>query len=86
LPGLEKGIVPTIPVERNFTITIGNQVQTVEKKQLPLTPAYAFTDYRSQGLFKRQSLTLLLDQQEGSRLLTFMLLCQGVEEETVSTC
>lgn len=30
-------------------IIVGNEKKTVLRSQLPLTPAYPFTDYRSQG-------------------------------------
>ncbi|KAF8120368.1 hypothetical protein EV363DRAFT_1477910 [Boletus edulis] len=49
LEGLDENVIPLIPMERNFTITTGNKNKTVVRSQLPVTPAYAFTDYRSQG-------------------------------------
>ena len=49
LQGLDKDIVPLVPLERTFTIVHGTQTKTVNRVQLPLTAAYAFTDYRSQG-------------------------------------
>lgn len=49
LAGLEKNIIPLIPLERTFTIVEGNKTKTVTRVQLPMTGAYAFTDYRSQG-------------------------------------
>ena len=50
LEGLQDNTIPIIPAERTFMITEGNEKKTVTRKQLPLTPAYAFTDYRSQGM------------------------------------
>ncbi|KAF8529440.1 hypothetical protein JB92DRAFT_2548803, partial [Gautieria morchelliformis] len=49
LPGLAEGVVPIVPIQKTFTILIGKSRKTVTRRQLPLTAAYAFTDYRSQG-------------------------------------
>ena len=46
----EKNVLPLVPLERTFMINTGNgRKKTVHQRQLPLTPAYSFTDYRSQG-------------------------------------
>ena len=49
LEGLEDNVIPIQPMERSFTISVGDKTKTVVRRQLPLTAAYAFTDYRSQG-------------------------------------
>ncbi|KAG1845209.1 hypothetical protein F4604DRAFT_1595699, partial [Suillus subluteus] len=49
LDGLEKNMLPLVPMERAFTIIHGNQSKSIKRRQLPLTPAYLFTDYRSPG-------------------------------------
>jgi hypothetical protein len=52
LSGLDENVIPIIPTERSFQITIrGTEPirKTVKRRQYPLTAAYAFTDYRSQG-------------------------------------
>ena len=50
LNGLQPGVLPITPLSRTFTITAANGSKTtVTRQQLPITPAYAFTDYRSQG-------------------------------------
>ncbi|KAI0310391.1 hypothetical protein OF83DRAFT_1042920, partial [Amylostereum chailletii] len=55
LPGLSESVIPIVPVERTFSIVIPNHAgdsvvtKTVTRRQLPVTPAYAFTNYRSQG-------------------------------------
>jgi ATP-dependent exoDNAse (exonuclease V) alpha subunit len=50
LPGLEKGLVPITPIRNCFHIkTPDGKSVALWREQLPLTPAYAFTDYRSQG-------------------------------------
>jgi len=50
LNSLTPGVLPVTPLSRTFTITTANGSKTtVTRQQLPITPAYAFTDYRSQG-------------------------------------
>ena len=54
LMGLEEGVIPIEPVLTRYRIQTqtksGDTVQkTVRRRQFPMTAAYAFTDYRSQG-------------------------------------
>lgn len=51
LPGLPSGVIPIVPLEKKFTIPTGGQPSTrqVTRRQLPMTAAFAFTDYRAQG-------------------------------------
>ena len=42
-------MIPIVLVKKSFTVNKGGQKITVNRTQLPLTLAYAFTDYRSQG-------------------------------------
>lgn len=50
LEGLPQGILPLEPISKSFQITMSNgEKKTVKRTQIPLTAAYAFTDYRSQG-------------------------------------
>ena len=53
LEGLDDNVLPVEPVLTNYRIKVpvnGKMIQrTVQRKQFPLTAAYAFTDYRSQG-------------------------------------
>jgi len=54
LEGLDKGIIPIEPASHNIRISVrtkGNKYVTrsVTRRQFPMTAAYAFTDYRSQG-------------------------------------
>ncbi|PPR04170.1 hypothetical protein CVT26_003810, partial [Gymnopilus dilepis] len=53
IEGLEKDVVPIFPVRTNITHrtlhTIGLQAKSFSRWQLPLVPAYAYTDYKSQG-------------------------------------
>src|SRR6266404_5630665 len=44
-----QGVIPVNPMGRSFPNIVGNERKTVTRKQLPVTAAYAFTDYRSQG-------------------------------------
>jgi hypothetical protein len=48
LPGLPQNHVPLSPIELKFTV--GSTPSTkITRRQFPLTPAYAFTDFKSQG-------------------------------------
>jgi len=50
LEGLDDGVVPLAPLMKPFTIRMSDgKTKTISRTQLPITPAYAFTDYRSQG-------------------------------------
>ncbi|PSR70805.1 hypothetical protein PHLCEN_2v13327, partial [Hermanssonia centrifuga] len=54
LAGLEEGVIPIEPAKTTMQIKVsmpGNKFlqRTVHRRQFPITPAYAFTDYRSQG-------------------------------------
>ena len=54
LPGLDEGVIPVEPRTLSFRINVPNSdrtvtTRTVKRRQLPMTAAYAFTDYRSQG-------------------------------------
>ena len=54
LKGLEESVIPVEPTTQTYRITCqgteGNDIQrSVRQRQFPMTPAYAFTDYRSQG-------------------------------------
>ncbi len=45
---LPKGILPIFPTQNKFHLGENNKC-TVTQRQLALTPAYAFTDFKSQG-------------------------------------
>jgi hypothetical protein len=49
LSGLEMGIVPIVPFEQKSNLTHNSKTSRATRRQLPITSAYAFTDYRSQG-------------------------------------
>lgn len=55
LEGLEESEVPIETRTKSFSITIPGSASkdthevSVQRRQLPITPAYAFTDYQSQG-------------------------------------
>ncbi|KAG8745922.1 hypothetical protein FRC10_006726 [Ceratobasidium sp. 414] len=50
LAGLEASIVPIVPMRARMVVDLGKGKRvTVWREQLLLTPACAFTDYRSQG-------------------------------------
>lgn len=51
LEGLEERVLPLEPMERKFSVDLpaGKGKRSVHRRQLPITAAYAFTDYRGQG-------------------------------------
>lgn len=49
LEGLSENVIPISPISKSFNINVASQRVTVTRTQLPITPAYAFTDYRGQG-------------------------------------
>ena len=49
LEGLTQNVIPITPVTKSFSTNKDGRKLTVNRTQLPLTAAYAFTDYRSQG-------------------------------------
>lgn len=48
VPGLPEGVIPIFPTRKTFTIK-EEKKRTVTRHQFALTPAYAFTDFKSQG-------------------------------------
>lgn len=49
LHGLSQNVIPIVPVMKSFAINKDGKKLSVNRTQLPLTLAYTFTDYRSQG-------------------------------------
>lgn len=54
LEGLEESVIPILPITKSFSIDSEseggeNRKKSVKRIQFPMTEAYAFTDYRSQG-------------------------------------
>lgn len=50
LEGLEDRVLPIVPMEAKYDLPqLDNKTKRVTRRQLPITSAYAFTDYRSQG-------------------------------------
>lgn len=47
--GIPAGLVPITPSAANFTAKLGQNRYRITRRQLALTPGYAFTDYKSQG-------------------------------------
>lgn len=47
---VEEGLIPLVPSKESFTIvTQDGKSHTVARRQMAITPGYAFTDYKSQG-------------------------------------
>jgi len=49
LEGLPDGVFPIEPATSRYTLNVDGQVISVERRQLPVTGGYTFTDYRSQS-------------------------------------
>jgi hypothetical protein len=50
LKGLSEGLIPLEPSKKGMDIRYANGSKgTVHRKQLPITAAYAFTNYKAQG-------------------------------------
>ncbi|KIO13324.1 hypothetical protein M404DRAFT_18813 [Pisolithus tinctorius Marx 270] len=50
LPGLPTGVLPVTPICRTFSVSsAGGKWTTISHVQLPITAAYAFTDYHTQA-------------------------------------
>lgn len=83
LEGLNKNVIPLIPMEQTFSIISGNQHKTVLQKQLPLTAAYAFTDYCSQGQTIQQVIINITSPPTGTitpfNIYVALLHCRGRE-------
>jgi PIF1-like helicase len=47
--GIPEGIIPISPSKSGFSVVIDGEKVKVERSQLAVVPAYAFTDYKSQG-------------------------------------
>jgi hypothetical protein len=48
-PGLPKDVVPILPVRTSFVYQGRFKSYTISREQLPILPAYSYTDYKSQG-------------------------------------
>jgi hypothetical protein len=49
LDGLDDGVIPIFPAKSSMQIVLEKKAKTVTRLQYPVTAAYCFTDYRSQG-------------------------------------
>jgi len=49
LDTLDDGVIPIFPAKSSMQITLKRKTKTVTRFQYPITAAYCFTDYRSQG-------------------------------------
>lgn len=49
LAGLPEGVVPIKPMTKDMTISVNGRPVRVSRTSLPMTLAYALTDYRAQG-------------------------------------
>jgi len=47
--GLDEGLVPILPSKTTFSVVVKNRTHNITRRQLALTPGYAFTDYKAQA-------------------------------------
>ncbi|PPQ74673.1 hypothetical protein CVT26_005519, partial [Gymnopilus dilepis] len=68
IEGLEKDVVPIFPVRTNIphqTLhTVGLQGKSISRWQLPLLPAYVYTDYKSQGRTLKRAIVDITSAKE----------------------
>ncbi|KAF5311483.1 hypothetical protein D9611_011603 [Ephemerocybe angulata] len=68
-PGLEPGIIPIFPTATSipYPVRLGQTVaKSFSRRQIPLIPAYSYTDYKSQGrTLKRAIVDLTSSQGQG---------------------
>ncbi|THH14182.1 hypothetical protein EW146_g6117 [Bondarzewia mesenterica] len=80
LDGLPDGVIPVVPAEKTFQVSLPiqnqahssrNQRMSVKRRQFPLTAAYSFTDYRSQGQTISYVIVDIASPPTGSKLTLF---------------
>ncbi|KAG1732742.1 hypothetical protein EDB19DRAFT_1575135, partial [Suillus lakei] len=49
VPGLDKGVVPILPVTTSYKFPTGVKTINIRCTQLPILPGWAFTDFKVQG-------------------------------------
>ena len=49
LAGLDDGVIPIFPAKSSMQIVLERKMKTIARLQYPITAAYSFTDYCSQG-------------------------------------
>lgn len=82
LPGLDEGVIPIVPASKSYNIMMSvvqkdGHVEPVKRAiqrlQFPITPAYAFTDYRSQGQTISSAIIDIADPPTGRGLTSHNL-------------
>ena len=87
LDGLDDSVVPIFPAKSSMQITLGKKVKTVTCFQYPITAAYCFTDYRSQGQTIPHVIVDITSPPVANFLcLICMLLYRGVLGKRQSDC
>jgi hypothetical protein len=82
LTGLDPGVVPIVPASKAYQFTmlvmqrdrsVAKITKHVRRLQFPITPAYAFTDYRSQGQTIESAIVDIATPPSGGPLSMFNL-------------
>jgi hypothetical protein len=79
LPGHVAGVLPITPASKYYQVVAATQrgqdivkvQRTVRRLQFPITPAYAFTDYHSQGQTLKAAIIDIANPPSGARLNLF---------------
>ncbi|KAF8825621.1 hypothetical protein HHX47_DHR6000135 [Lentinula edodes] len=72
LRGCPQGLLPSVPQETKFSAAVNaTGTRTVVRRQLALTPGYAFTDLKSQGQTIEYVIVDLASPNYGSKLNAF---------------
>ncbi|KAF8581903.1 hypothetical protein K439DRAFT_1618710 [Ramaria rubella] len=87
LEGLEDGTLPIEPAKKNIKIQVPvvgkkNMNRNVKQVQLPLTAAYTFTDYQSQGQTIPHLIVNIATPPTGGKLTLFTL-SQSSGQDTI---
>ncbi|GAW02204.1 ATP-dependent DNA helicase PIF1 [Lentinula edodes] len=72
LKGCPEGLLPIVPQEAKFSVPVNETgSRTITRRQLALTPGYAFTDLKSQGQTIEYVIVDLASPNYGSKLNAF---------------
>jgi hypothetical protein len=85
LKGLSEGLIPLKPSKKGMEIHNANGSKgTVHRRQLPITAAYAFTDYKAQGQTLEPVIVDMGNPPSGEKMHS--MLTWQYPEEGAATC
>jgi ATP-dependent exoDNAse (exonuclease V) alpha subunit len=83
IDGLEKDVVPIFPVKTYFKFRGSRGEYPIVREQLPLVPAYAFTDYKSQGRTLDAAIVDISDCRTLQNLYVMLSRCRKLEHVAI---